>query len=354
MARRAYRILDVSLLLESGQASFLETFDLDYARFALPSPPPEPDMEASPMSFRFEAGPGPAFLEVDGVRESLEGHPHPERQAHYDLTRIIMARVEAYTVLHAAVLGAPGGALALPGPSGAGKTTLALDLLDTGLAYFSDDFCPVHRRTFQVHPFPRSLWVRPAPGQASASSLRGKVLHPLDGRRFPVGGPPLPLSWLVCLEGGEGTPMTGFHMAPRPGMGDALLEDLRAETEFALERAGGEWVVRHPREGACVQRVRELLDRHRQALWSLHALPDPLPDFSRKPHLAPIPPGEAAFFLLRQLKHDRLDRPGALLHHLGTLLAGTACFRLGPGPRKARLALVRQVMEAAPASGRTP
>jgi len=343
MAARAYQILDVDFELESSRESFLEAFHQDYHAFAAPGA-----REGRRLRVRFEGGPG-AFLEVDGVRQDLDDHPFPERLAALAIAQLLMDRVAAFTIIHAAVVGTPAGALAVSGPSGAGKTTLALDLLASGCAFLSDDFCPVRHGTGLVHPFPRSLWVREQPGQASSNQRRGKVLFPLDGGAFTVATRPLPLKWLVCLDLGAETAerTTGqIRLGLRGAAGGPLLDALRGLAGTEVLQAGSEWLVRYPREAGLAPRIKRILDQNRDGWWNAYALSDARPDFSKEPALVPIPPHEAAFFLLRELKHSltgngRTLRPGALLTHLGGLLAGVACHRLTPGPRERRLALVR-------------
>jgi hypothetical protein len=274
--------------------------------------------------------------------------------------QILLQRVEAFTILHAAVLGRPGGALAISGPSGAGKTTLTLALLNRGWSYYSDDFCPLHRETGLVHPFPRSLWVRPpAPAEPRAGHPRqGKVPLPLAEGRCTISGPPLPLKSLICLgakpqEGAAS--LTSLWVNLRPGLGGPLLEELRSleGTVLIVDPENDlRWTLRYPRGGGRTRQIKGILHRHREALWNVFSQPRARPDFSQEPVLALIPPHEAAYFLLQELKHDLGEvrrpsamKPGALLSHLLTMLAGVACYRLTPGPLDRCLALVDQALE---------
>jgi hypothetical protein len=115
---------------------------------------------------------------------------------------------------------------------------------------------------------------------------------------------------------------------------------------------GGEWLVRYPRGAGCALKIRDFISQHRDACWNVYT-PATRPDFTQEPALVPVPAHEAAFFLLRELKHALLGerrqgsmRPGALLAHIGALLSGVACYRLSPSPQKRRLALVQELLAA--------
>jgi len=344
---RYYQILDVSLRLESSQESLLETFHQNYGRFAVAG-----FQEAPNLAIRFEAeGPDGPFLEVDGRRDSYEGHPFPERQAGNAISCALMERVTAYTVLHGAVLGSAEGAMTISGSQGAGKTTLALALMREGWTYLSDDFCPVHRETGLVHPFPRSLWVRPRTDQDAVALNRGKVLVPMEEDGIRIESRVLPLRWLFCLVTPE-TDQERIHLTLRPNLGEPLLATLRSlgwATLEASHHSSAEWEVAYSKGEGHTAAIKALLDRNQDAIWGLYSMPDGSPDFSRQAVLKPLSPHEAAFFLLRELKHaptggvERM-KPGALLAHLADILSDVRCFRLTPGELPERLDLIHGVV----------
>ncbi|MCU0596813.1 MAG: hypothetical protein MUC98_15320 [Desulfobacterota bacterium] len=347
MGVRFYQILDVRLRLESTRESLLETFHRNYARFAVPVLPEGPN-----LSIRFEAeGPEGAFLEVNGCRDSYVGHAFPERKADNAITAAFMDRVEAYTVLHGAVLGSRESALAISGSQGAGKTTLTLALLKAGWTYLSDDFCPIHRETGLVHPFPRSLWVRPRDAQEAGDLDRGKILVPLEDEGIRVETRPLPLRWLFCLVP-PATTQERVHLTLRPHTGEDLLAELRARPWVTLEassRSSSEWDIAYAKGAGHTAELKTLLDHHHSAVWGTFSLPEGRPDFSQRAVLDPITPHEAALFLLRELKHAPAGvagrmKPGALLIHLADILSGVRCFHLSPGELPERLVLIQGVV----------
>lgn len=350
MPSASYRILDLGVTVTSSSEPFLDLVDTDYACFRVTGVP-----EGRPFAVTFEPGP-PALLSLDGRGVEVAGHAFPAEYALFGFHRALMEAVADFTVLHAAVLGAEGGAVAVCGGSGTGKTTLTLDLLAAGLGFLSDDFCPVHRETRLVHPFPRSLWVRETP---AAPGSRAPTLHGGKSRRVARDGAcrvedrPLPLRWLVCLERGEaGTDTDLLQVGIREQGREALLAELAAVPGVTLEpprfEGSHEWQVRHPRDAQTVRALAALLERHAPAVWNSSLVPGGIPDFDRIPCLTPIASHEAAFILLRERKQPSVTgalRPGAFLAHLTGLLEGVACYRLTPGHREDRCNLVLQLLE---------
>lgn len=352
--QRHYQILDVSLTLRSAGPAFLDDFDEDYLRFRLPGPgtgrpldiaylPPGPD--------------GPARLQVDGRVQVLEDQRDPLGFANFVVHGILMDAVRDFTVLHAAVLERGGRAMAVCGPSGAGKTTLTLDLLAQGLGFLSDDFCPLGLRTGLVHPFPRSLWVREAGADESRSRHAGKRQMRPERGAFRLVDHPCPLSVFLYLD--KGLPEQGpsrFHVRLRQEGAGPLLEGFGSVPGVEIVRPDpgrpDDIHVVHPRDGAVVDALRTLLEAHADGYWTCSGIPGGRPDFEREPVLTPMPSHEAAFLLARERKQQRfrgedgsIMGPGAALAHLNHLLGGVACYRLTAGWRERRLELALGVLD---------
>jgi len=348
---RDYQILDLGLTLETPDEGLLRDFHLDYARFESHAP-----LEGeNRLRVRFEPGGphGPAFLETGGERRYLGDYASPSAFALFQLHRIIMDAVQDFTVLHGAVLAKDGRALVISGPSGTGKTTLTLDLLDQGLAFLSDDFCPVSRATGLVHPFPRSLWVRDEAGAGTVAPLpdaealhRGKRALGAGTGAFRIHDQPCPLGWLVLLEGeaqGQDVLRVRLREAGRRAFLDAAAGLGGVETTHPGGAIPDLWEFRYARGGGLAGALADLLEAHRDTVILASNPPRPGPDFNREPRLEPIPSHEAAFILLRERKQHRLTlgegkvKAGAFLMHLNEILAGASCFRLTPGYRRDRL-----------------
>jgi hypothetical protein len=74
-------------------------------------------------------------------------------------TRLI-ALIENYLLIHAAVVSKEGNGYIIIAPSGFGKTTLVLELLSRGYKFLSDEFCLIKMSNFYIDPFPRRLGVK--------------------------------------------------------------------------------------------------------------------------------------------------------------------------------------------------
>jgi hypothetical protein len=81
-----------------------------------------------------------------------------DRMVHALLARLLD---QGIYVVHAGAVVFRGGALALAGRSGQGKTTLTLGLLRRGLGLLSDEFAVVEPTERRLLPYHRSLHVRP-------------------------------------------------------------------------------------------------------------------------------------------------------------------------------------------------
>ncbi|MEW6220202.1 MAG: hypothetical protein AB1634_11810 [Thermodesulfobacteriota bacterium] len=336
----SYRILDLGVALTADRGDLLDLFDQDYAWFRTA---PEAAAQPPALAARYTSAGGTPRLAVDGEDLLLAGHPAPALHAYRLLLTRIFGRLSAFYFLHAGVVALPAGAVILAGPPGVGKSTLVAALCRAGYSFYSDDICPLHARTGEVHPFPRSLWL--APGSEAGSGRRGKrpLIPAAEG--YTVGGPPCRPLCLICLEAGP-PPEAGEEivLTVRPGQADALLADLAAVAGLTLRpEAEGEgavaWRLRYPPAGQLVVRLRGLLAAHAGAIWQVYREDRVAASFHGTPELTPIPVHAAAFRLLANLKPEEGTSgplPGApdgaaLFMRLGTLLGQTPCFRLQVG-----------------------
>lgn len=103
--------------------------------------------------------------------------------------------------IHAAAVARGSRVIVLTAPSGTGKSTFVLSLVEKGLDYLSDELAPVDLRTLAVDPYAHALCLKsppPAPYELPSNTVR-------CGRRYhiPLSGPPdrvRTLSALVFLR----------------------------------------------------------------------------------------------------------------------------------------------------------
>lgn len=114
-----------------------------------------------------------------------------------------------HLLLHAAAAEWAGGALALPAPMNAGKTTLVAALVDDGFGYLTDETLALDRDTLRVRPYPKPLSIDPGSREVLArlrpdvhASLRTTLewqWHvPASSIRPGAVVGPTPLRWVVA------------------------------------------------------------------------------------------------------------------------------------------------------------
>jgi hypothetical protein len=145
---------------------------------------------------------------------------------------------DEHLVLHAGGVEADGRAVVLPGVSGSGKSTLCAALVQSGLAYLSDELVALDLATDQVLPYPKPITVK----AGSVDALAEVGLRP---RCDPDPGPddvlPSAEEWQLAVGGGTGlrvgrTCPLGFVIVPRyvEGAVTSLSELSDTEAFFAL------------------------------------------------------------------------------------------------------------------------
>lgn len=106
------------------------------------------------------------------------------------LTIAMAARDKVF--VHAGVVGWHGRAIAIPGRSFSGKTTLVAALVKAGATYYSDEYAVLDTEG-RVHPYPRPLSVR----QSTGSRVKRVPAEDLGGA---IGTEPIPVGAIVRAQ----------------------------------------------------------------------------------------------------------------------------------------------------------
>ncbi len=104
----------------------------------------------------------------------------------FEMNQRAIAQSTSAIRVHAAAAVLGGGAVVLPGPMGAGKSTLVAGLVQRGLSYVTDEVVAIDPVSHRVLPYPRpcSLGVPPAALAASTWSPSDAAQRYLGGSGF--------------------------------------------------------------------------------------------------------------------------------------------------------------------------
>ena len=156
------RLFDLEASIRSDSSAYIHVFDRMYRRFrADGNPAPAgPAAEYVVLTGSDNAWGQPVMV-LDGEVRRLNDLRLLEAYTYDGVLNAIVAGVRSHFLIHAGAVSTGGQGVILAADSGHGKTTLVLELVRRGFKFLSDEMAALGRADGQVHPFPRTLRVRP-------------------------------------------------------------------------------------------------------------------------------------------------------------------------------------------------
>lgn len=328
---RSYRILETDVLLRSDREDWIDRFDREHEFFSARK---RTDSPANTIVLELRQRTVKRF-ELSRNGAVVAALPVEAASLAYDLIRReIFGTLNNFFVFHGGVAAKNGRALVVAGPPESGKTTLVLGLLRKGFEFFSDEICPVHQRTMEIHPYPRAVWI------ADRESPKGeKKLVPAKQIGSSVGKSPASPKCLVILDvRRSGDPELLLRIVIRRDRSDEFIKDASIHNVRIEEISESEYrslSAAFPKRRNSRLRLIEALHRHQDGILRAVYSPAAKADFSHDPTIRRILPSEAARLLLSHL----IDRspaiitgtPGSALFQVCRILRNTNCFHMVPG-----------------------
>ena len=194
------QLLDFAVAVHSDIPALVHLIDELYAPLARPGPASHALMLGTTMG---HDGPG-YFTALDG--SVVVRTPAPTVAFAHLLFEANQQAIEQSPELiriHAAAVVVGGRAVLLPGPMGAGKSTLAAGLTFRGHGYITDEVAAIHHRSGLVRAYPKPISLGAAPDPigsiewepssggrlflGASGVIPARVLGPTDDRELPVG-----------------------------------------------------------------------------------------------------------------------------------------------------------------------
>jgi len=357
----SYEILDVGLTLESDSEEMLALFHRDYQWF-------ETDFitDLRPLPVSVELNSPQRSARIGPKVFSMEGHPSPLTYVYQLILRALIEETKDFFLLHAGVVARGDQAVIIAGSPGVGKTTLVCRLLQNGFNFFSDDYCPIHKKSGKVYPFPRSVWIssqnHPFPTGSSFQSNHGfrRKKSPINPGKLPskVADRPCEPKCLICLDPGlHSSPTCELEIGFKQEREKDFLDEIHSLSKITVERLSPEfsnWRIQYPLGEGLTKKISGLLEKYQEHIWIAYRLDRIHPDFSKEPNLTQIPVHKAAYFLLREMKHKKLlgseekasaELPGRFFMQLNELLDKIPSYRLQVGRLESMITLIESLVD---------
>src|SRR3989337_3949929 len=203
------RFFDLEANIKSDSGKFISLFTQMYRRFQVDAPlPPARTWAEFMLLTKPDNQWGKPVIILDGEVVPLGDQRLLEGYAYESILSAIVTRVRSHLLIHAGVVSFNGQGVILVADARHGKTTLVLELLRRRFSFLSDEMAALGRTDHLVHPFPRSLTVRPGtlelvgfPNAAEyAPTWLGKLILDIEEIKPGCLGKAVPISHIVILQ----------------------------------------------------------------------------------------------------------------------------------------------------------
>ena len=201
------RFFDLAMHKTSDSPAYTDLFKQMYARFQGNDTSAN---NALTVSIRaFPAGSArQAIFEINDQSFPIDRSEVVEGYVYEQILREIVARIESHLLIHAGAVSTNGRGVILAGDSCHGKTTLVLELVRRGFCFLSDETAALGRSDHFVHPFPRSLRIRPqtlaltrlTAAAQSAKTWLDKLILDIEEIKPRCMGHAVPISHIILLK----------------------------------------------------------------------------------------------------------------------------------------------------------
>lgn len=369
------RFFDLDVILRSDSPGYIDLFGKMYARFKDNGHTKPPQNRAEFVVLCAAENPwGQPVLLLDNEVWPLHNAASQQGYVYDSVLRSIMARVRSHFLIHAGVAAYNGQGVILAADAFHGKTTLTMELVRRGFKFLSDELAAVGRADGQVHPFPRSLRIRPhtlaltgfSPLGENAPTWLGKLLLDIEQIQPDSMGDIAQISHVIILQNpaapvDEAIPGVQRELSVLVNrLDDALLTAVAGldgvqAVQPDVERGYPTLRLQTTQRMAVLAQIEALCHEHRVLIVDVSKRAETRPGFDNPARLEPISKRQAIIELLRRfqgghqsaiLQQEFGGSSTRLFLELTALLHRAKCHRLFVGPLHQSADLICQLVGA--------